>query len=200
MANHVCDSVLIDRYKSGNSFSFETLFLRHKQRIFNYINSKTIDIDVSNDILQETFIKVFSLVKTGKYNEQGKFLPWVLRISHNLVMDHFRAIKRSKLNYNNNMNQVFSKLYLEDSIKENNIISDNTLSKVLTEMIDQLPESQKQIVKLRFYENLTFKEIAEINNISINTALGRIRYSINNLRKKMNDSCLKNELKELSYL
>lgn len=200
MANHVCDSVLIDRYKSGNSFSFETLFLRHKQRIFNYINSKTIDIDVSNDILQETFIKVFSLVKTGKYNEQGKFLPWVLRISHNLVMDHFRAIKRSKLNYNNNMNQVFSKLYLEESIKENNIISDNTLSKVLTEMIDQLPESQKQIVKLRFYENLTFKEIAEINNISINTALGRIRYSINNLRKKMNDSCLKNELKELSYL
>tara|TARA_B110000261_G_scaffold37590_1_gene43790 strand:- start:222 stop:824 length:603 start_codon:yes stop_codon:yes gene_type:complete len=200
MVNHVCDSVLIDRYKSGNSFSFETLFLRHKQRIFNYINSKTIDIDVSNDILQETFIKVFNLVKTGKYNEQGKFLPWVLRISHNLVMDHFRAIKRSKLNYNNNMNQVFSKLYLEDSIKENNIISDNTLSKVLTEMIDQLPESQKQIVKLRFYENLTFKEIAEINNISINTALGRIRYSINNLRKKMNDSCLKNELKELSYL
>ena len=200
MANHVCDSVLIDRYKSGNSFSFETLFLRHKQRIFNYINSKTIDIDVSNDILQETFIKVFSLVKTGKYNEQGKFLSWVLRISHNLVMDHFRAIKRSKLNYNNNMNQVFSKLYLEESIKENNIISDNTLSKILTEMIDQLPESQKQIVKLRFYENLTFKEIAEINNISINTALGRIRYSINNLRKKMDDSCLKNELKELSYL
>ena len=200
MANHVCDSVLIDRYKSGNSFSFETLFLRHKQRIFNYINSKTIDIDVSNDILQETFIKVFSLVKTGKYNEQGKFLPWVLRISHNLVMDHFRAIKRSKLNYNNNMNQVFSKLYLEDSIKENNIISDNTLSKVLTEMIDQLPKSQKQIVKLRFYENLTFKEIAEINNISINTALGRIRYSINNLRKKMDESCLKNKLKEFNYM
>jgi RNA polymerase sigma-70 factor (ECF subfamily) len=200
MVNHVCDSVLIDRYKSGNTYSFETLFLRHKQRIFNYINSKVIDIDVSNDILQETFIKVFNLVKIGKYNEQGKFLPWVLRISHNLVMDHFRAIKRSKLNYNNNMNQVFSKLYLEDSIKENNIISDNTLSKVLTEMIDQLPKSQKQIVKLRFYENLTFKEIAEINNISINTALGRIRYSINNLRKKMDESCLKNELKEFNYM
>ena len=200
MVNHVCDSVLIDRYKSGNTYSFETLFLRHKQRIFNYINSKVIDIDVSNDILQETFIKVFNLVKIGKYNEQGKFLPWVLRISHNLVMDHFRAIKRSKLNYNNNMNQVFSKLYLEDSIKENNIISDNTLSKVLTEMIDQLPKSQKQIVKLRFYENLTFKEIAEINNISINTALGRIRYSINNLRKKMDESCLKNKLKEFNYM
>lgn len=200
MVNHVCDSVLIDRYRSGNNYSFETLFLRHKQRIFNYINSKIIDIDVSNDILQETFIKVFNLVKIGKYNEQGKFLPWLLRISHNLVMDHFRAIKRSKLNYNNNMSKVFSKLYLEESLNENNIISDNTLSIVLSEMIDQLPESQKQIVKLRFYENLTFKEIAEINNISINTALGRIRYSINNLRKKMDESCLKNELKELSYM
>ena len=200
MVNHVCDSVLIDRYKSGNTYSFETLFLRHKQRIFNYINSKIIDVDVSNDIVQETFIKVFNLVKIGKYNEQGKFLPWVLRISHNLVMDQFRAIKRSKLNYNNNMSKVFSKLYLEESLNENNIISDNTLSIVLSEMIDQLPESQKQIVKLRFYENLTFKEIAEINNISINTALGRIRYSINNLRKKMDESCLKNELKELSYM
>ena len=200
MVNHVCDSVLIDRYKSGNTYSFETLFLRYKQRIFNYINSKIIDIDVSNDILQETFIKVFNLVKIGKYNEQGKFLPWVLRISHNLVMDHFRAVKRSKLNYNNNMSKVFSKLYLEESLKENNIISDNTLSIVLLDMIDQLPESQKQIVKLRFYENLTFKEIAEINNISINTALGRIRYSINNLRKKMDESYLKNELKELSYM
>jgi len=104
------------------------------------------------------------------------------------------------LNYNNNMSKVFSKLYLEESLKENNIISDNTLSIVLSEMIDQLPESQKQIVKLRFYENLTFKEIAEINNISINTALGRIRYSINNLRKKMDESYLKNELKELSYM
>ena len=200
MVNHVCDSVLIDRYKLGNTYSFETLFLRHKQRIFNYINSKIIDVDVSNDIVQETFIKVFNLVKIGKYNEQGKFLPWVLRISHNLVMDHFRAVKRSKLNYNNNMSKVFSKLYLEESLKENNIISDNTLSIVLLDMIDQLPESQKQIVKLRFYENLTFKEIAEINNISINTALGRIRYSINNLRKKMDESCLKNELKELSYM
>jgi|TARA_B100000780_G_scaffold141461_1_gene99047 RNA polymerase sigma-70 factor (ECF subfamily) len=200
MVNYVNDSVLLDRYKSGNTCSFETLFLRHKQRIFNYINSKVLDSDISNDILQETFIKVFSLVRLGKYNEQGRFLPWILRISHNLVMDHFRNVKRSKLNYNSNMNQVFSKLSSENLIIENNIISDKTLSKVLFEMIDQLPEAQKEIVKLRFYENLTFKEIAEKNNISINTALGRIRYSINNLRKKMNESNMKNELKELSYL
>ena len=200
MVNYVNDSVLLDRYKSGNTCSFETLFLRHKQRIFNYINSKVLDSDISNDILQETFIKVFSLVRLGKYNEQGRFLPWILRISHNLVMDHFRNVKRSKLNYNSNMNQVFSKLSSENLLIENNIISDKTLSKVLFEMIDQLPEAQKEIVKLRFYENLTFKEIAEKNNISINTALGRIRYSINNLRKKMNESNMKNELKELSYL
>ena len=115
-------------------------------------------------------------------------------------MDHFRNVKRSKLNYNNNMNQVLSKLNSESLILENNVISDKTLSKVLFEMIDQLPESQKEIVKLRFYENLTFKEIAKMNNISINTALGRIRYSINNLRKKMKESKMKNELKELSYL
>ena len=200
MVNYVNDSVLLDRYKSGNAYSFETLFLRHKERILNYINSKVLDPDISNDILQETFIKVFSLVKLGKYNEQGKFLPWTLRISHNLVMDHFRNVKRSKLNYNNNMNQVLSKLNSESLILENNVISDKTLSKVLFEMIDQLPESQKEIVKLRFYENLTFKEIAKMNNISINTALGRIRYSINNLRKKMKESKMKNELKELSYL
>ena len=123
MVNYVNDSVLLDRYKSGNTCSFETLFLRHKQRIFNYINSKVLDSDISNDILQETFIKVFSLVRLGKYNEQGRFLPWILRISHNLVMDHFRAIKRLKLNYNNNMSKVFSKLYLEESLNENNIIS-----------------------------------------------------------------------------
>ncbi|MGY8945615.1 MAG: RNA polymerase sigma factor [Flavobacteriales bacterium] len=200
MVNYVNDSVLLDRYRLGNTYSFETLFLRHKQRIFNYINSKVLDTDISNDILQETFIKVFNLVNLGKYNEQGKFLPWILRISHNLVMDHFRAVKRSKLNYSNDMNRVFFKLNEEIIINENNVISDNTLSKVLIEMIDQLPESQKEIVKLRFYENLTFKEIAKMNNISINTALGRIRYSINNLRKKMNDSNLKNELKELCYM
>jgi RNA polymerase sigma-70 factor (ECF subfamily) len=115
-------------------------------------------------------------------------------------MDHFRTVKRLKLNYENDMYDIFSKLNSDFSDIDGKVISDKTLSKVLLEMIDQLPDSQKEIVKLRFYEDLTFKQIAEMNGISINTALGRIRYSINNLRKKMNKSALKNELKELSYM
>ena len=113
MVNYVNDSVLLDSYKLGDNSSFETLFLRHKQRIFNYINSKVLDTDISNDILQHTFIKVFKKVKLGKYNEQGKFLPWVLRIAHNLVMDDFRTVKRLKLNYENDMYDIFEiPLYL----------------------------------------------------------------------------------------
>tara|TARA_B100001173_G_scaffold99603_1_gene86026 strand:- start:899 stop:1495 length:597 start_codon:yes stop_codon:yes gene_type:complete len=197
MVNFVEDSVLLDRYKLGNNTSFQTLFLRHKKRIFNYINSKVSDVDVSNDILQETFIKVFKIIKKGSYNEQGKFLPWVLRISHNLVMDHFRKEKRSKIIYEKDLYNTFSNIKSSENSLKENIISDKTLSKTLSSMINTLPDSQKEIVKLRFFENLSFREIAEINNISINTALGRVRYSLNNLRKSMDKSSIKTELMEL---
>ena len=197
MVNYVDDSVLLNRFKSGNNNSFHSLFLRHKKRIFNYINSKVLDVDISNDILQETFIKVFKIIRKGSYNEQGKFLPWILRISHNLVMDHFRYKKRSKMVYEKDLYYTFSNIKSSDDAFKEKIISDKTLSKTLSEMIDQLPESQKEIVKLRFFENLSFKEIAEMNNISINTALGRVRYSLNNLRKTMDKSSLKTELMEL---
>lgn len=197
MVNFVDDSVLLDRYRLGNNTSFQTLFLRHKKRIFNYINSKVSDVDVSNDILQETFIKVFKIIKKGSYNEQGKFLPWVLRISHNLVMDHFRKEKRSKIIYEKDLYNTFSNIKSSENSLKENIISDKTLSKTLSSMINTLPDSQKEIVKLRFFENLSFREIAEINNISINTALGRVRYSLNNLRKSMDKSSIKTELMEL---
>ena len=197
MVNFVEDSILIDRYRLGNNTSFQTLFLRHKKRIFNYINSKVSDVDVSNDILQETFIKVFKIIKKGSYNEQGKFLPWVLRISHNLVMDHFRKEKRSKIIYEKDLYNTFSNIKSSENSLKENIISDKTLSKTLSSMINTLPDSQKEIVKLRFFENLSFREIAEINNISINTALGRVRYSLNNLRKSMDKSSIKTELMEL---
>ena len=197
MVNYVDDSVLLNRFKSGNNNSFHSLFLRHKKRIFNYINSKVLDVDISNDILQETFIKVFKIIRKGSYNEQGKFLPWILRISHNLVMDHFRYKKRSKMVYEKDLYYTFSNIKSSDDAFKEKIISDKTLSKTLSEMIDQLPESQKEIVKLRFFENLSFKEIAKMNNISINTALGRVRYSLNNLRKTMDKSSLKTELMEL---
>ena len=197
MVNFVEDSVLLDRYKLGNNTSFQTLFLRHKKRIFNYINSKVSDVDVSNDILQETFIKVFKIIKKGSYNEQGKFLPWVLRISHNLVMDHFRKEKRSKIIYEKDLYNTFSNIKSSENSLKEKIISDKTLSITLSSMINTLPDSQKEIVKLRFFENLSFREIAEINNISINTALGRVRYSLNNLRKSMDKSSIKTELMEL---
>ena len=197
MVNFVEDSVLLDRYRLGNNTSFQTLFLRHKKRIFNYINSKVSDVDVSNDILQETFIKVFKIIKKGSYNEQGKFLPWVLRISHNLVMDHFRKEKRSKIIYEKDLYNTFSNIKSSENSLKEKIISDKTLSITLSSMINTLPDSQKEIVKLRFFENLSFREIAEINNISINTALGRVRYSLNNLRKSMDKSSIKTELMEL---
>ena len=197
MVNYVDDSVLLIRYRSGDSASFQTLFFRYKQRIFNYINSKVLNVDISNDILQDTFIKVFKIIRKGSYNEQGKFLPWILRISHNLVMDHFRQIKRSKMIYEKDFfKNISNTKSCESSFKEK-IISDKTLSKTLATMIDTLPQSQQEIIKLRFFEDLSFKEIAVINNISINTALGRVRYSLNNLRKTMEKSKLKTELLEL---
>ncbi|RCL65100.1 MAG: RNA polymerase sigma factor, partial [Cryomorphaceae bacterium] len=140
---------------------------------------------------------VFKIIKKGSYNEQGKFLPWVLRISHNLVMDHFRKEKRSKIIYEKDLYNTFSNIKSSENSLKENIISDKTLSKTLSSMINTLPDSQKEIVKLRFFENLSFREIAEINNISINTALGRVRYSLNNLRKSMDKSSIKTELMEL---
>jgi RNA polymerase sigma-70 factor (ECF subfamily) len=198
MVNFNKDSVLLNRFKSGNNNSFKLLFLKHKSRIFNYINYKVNDVDISNDILQETFIKVFKILGRGTYNEQGKFLPWVLRISHNLVMDHFRREKRSKIIYEKDMYKSFVNIKSNENLDSKNVISDKTLSKTLNEMIDNLPDSQKEIVKLRFFENLSFKDIAKKNDISINTALGRVRYSLNNLRKQMDKSELKNELMELA--
>ncbi len=197
MVNYIEDSVLLVNYKLGDNSSFEILFLRHKQRIFNYINSKVLDVDISNDILQNTFIKIFKIIRKGSYNEQGKFLPWVLRISHNLVMDHFRRVKRSKMIYEKDFLKKLSNTKSSDNSFNEKIISDKTLSKTLATMIEKLPQSQKEIIKLRFFENLSFKEIALMNDISINTALGRVRYSLNNLRKAMDKSRLKTELMEL---
>ena len=198
MVNFNEDSVLLNRFKSGDNNSFKLLFLKYKSRIFNYINYKVSDVDTSNDILQETFIKVFKILGRGTYNEQGKFLPWVLRISHNLVMDHFRKEKRSKIIYEKDMYQSFVNIKSNENLDSKNVISDKTLSKTLNEMIDNLPDSQKEIVKLRFFENLSFKDIAKKNDISINTALGRVRYSLNNLRKQMDKSELKNEFMEIA--
>ena len=180
--------------KSTYPSSLDSLFIMHKKRIFNYINSKIKDVDVSNDILQETFIKVFKVLKNGKYVEKGKFLSWVLRISHNLIMDYFRNKKRSKIIFEKDLNCLIANMNCGFEQKQKKMLSDETIRKVLSKMIDKLPQEQKEIVNLRFFQNYSFREIAEINNISINTALGRVRYSIINLKNEMKKSIIKNEL------
>ena len=197
MVNDLNDSALLLDFQNGNINSFKILFLRHKKSIFNNINLKIRDTDLSNDILQETFIKVYKLLKKGSYIEKGKFLPWLIRISHNMVMDYYRNKKRSKIIYEKDMKYSFLNFNHEKDFQNEKIISDKTLSKILSKMIDKLPQSQKEIVRLRFFENFSFKEIAEMNNISINTALGRVRYSLNNLRKEMDKSLLKKDLMEI---
>ena len=194
MANFSNDTSTSLVSKSTYPSSLDSLFIMHKKRIFNYINSKVKDVDVSNDILQETFIKVFKVLKNGKYVEKGKFLSWVLRISHNLVMDYFRNKKRSKIIFEKDLNCLIANMNCGFEQKQKKMLSDETIRKVLSKMIDKLPHEQKEIVNLRFFQNYSFREIAEINNISINTALGRVRYSIINLKNEMKKSIIKNEL------
>ena len=194
MANFSSDTSISLVSKSTYPSSLDSLFIMHKKRIFNYINSKIKDVDVSNDILQETFIKVFKVLKNGKYVEKGKFLSWVLRISHNLVMDYFRNKKRSKIIFEKDLNCLIANMNCGFEQKQKKMLSDETIRKVLSKMIDKLPHEQKEIVNLRFFQNYSFREIAEINNISINTALGRVRYSIINLKNEMKKSIIKNEL------
>lgn len=194
MANFSNDTSTSLVSKSTYPSSLDSLFIMHKKRIFNYINSKIKDVDVSNDILQETFIKVFKVLKNGKYVEKGKFLSWVLRISHNLIMDYFRNKKRSKIIFEKDLNCLIANMNCGFEQKQKKMLSDETIRKVLSKMIDKLPHEQKEIVNLRFFQNYSFREIAEINNISINTALGRVRYSIINLKNEMKKSIIKNEL------
>ena len=194
MANFSSDTSTDLVSKSTYPSSLDSLFIMHKKRIFNYINSKIKDVDVSNDILQETFIKVFKVLKNGKYVEKGKFLSWVLRISHNLIMDYFRNKKRSKIIFEKDLSCLIANMNCGFEQKQKKMLSDETIRKVLSKMIDKLPHEQKEIVNLRFFQNYSFREIAEINNISINTALGRVRYSIINLKNEMKKSIIKNEL------
>ena len=196
MANSSSDTLTCSVSHNTHLISFDSLFILHKKRIFNYINSKINDVDVSNDILQETFIKVFKVLKNGKYVEKGKFLPWILRIAHNLVMDYFRNKKRSKIIFEKDLNYLIANINCGFEQTTKKMISDKTISKILSKMIDTLPQEQKDIVDLRFFQNYSFKEIAEINNISINTALGRVRYSIKNLKNEMKKSIIKNELRK----
>lgn len=176
------DSVLVSNYIKGDENALGVLIERHKQRIYSFIYSKVLDRDITEDIFQDTFIKVIRTLKKGNYNEEGKFLPWVMRISHNLVIDHFRKNNRMPKYDNSGDFNIFSVLSDNNLNAESKIIK-NQVENDVRRLVDELPEDQKQVLMMRMYQDLSFKEISEKTGVSINTALGRMRYALINLRK-----------------
>lgn len=178
----ISDSTLVKDYIDGCEKSLEILILRHKQRIFSFIRSKVLDKEIAEDIFQDAFIKVINTLKRGAYNEEGKFLPWVMRISHNLIIDHFRRNKRMPRFNNTDEFDIFSVISDDVLNIEKQLIKNQVLEDVKG-LISELPEDQKEVLVMRMYKDMSFKEIAENTDVSINTALGRMRYALINLRK-----------------
>jgi RNA polymerase sigma-70 factor (ECF subfamily) len=187
METHVDDATLLRRYLDGDERSLEFLIDRHNQRIFNFIYSKIFDREVTEDIFQDTFIKVIRTLKLGKYNEEGKFLPWVMRIAHNLVIDHYRKSNRMPRYEGSPEFHVFSVLQDDRLNAERQLIKDQ-IGTDLGVMVEKLPEEQQEVIRLRMYQNMSFKEIAENTGVSINTALGRMRYALINLRRLIEEN------------
>ena len=180
--NNTPDSTLVTRYIQGCESSLEILIKKHKQRLYSFIYSKVQDREITEDVFQDTFIKVIRTLKLGNYNEQGKFLPWVMRISHNLIIDHFRKSNRMRSFKNTADFDIFSVISDGSLNAEKQLIKDQVLSYV-KELIEELPSEQKEVLVMRIYKDMSFKEISENTGVSINTALGRMRYALINLRK-----------------
>ncbi|MCF8268669.1 MAG: sigma-70 family RNA polymerase sigma factor [Crocinitomicaceae bacterium] len=182
------DQELVKLYVNGNEKAFELLITRHKDRVYRFILSKIKDPELANDYFQDTFMKVIVTLKGGSYNEEGKFLPWVLRIAHNLIIDGFRKNKKvrflSETRSASEDYSVFSRLS-NDDLNVLQITCKEELETQVVRFLDELPVAQKEIIYQRLYQDLSFKEIAEMEDISINTALGRMRYALINLRKLM---------------
>lgn len=181
------DHELVSGYIRGEEQNLEILLERHQKKVYGYIYNLCKKRDLCEDIFQETFVKVIHTLKSGKYNEEGKFLPWVMRIAHNLVIDHYR--KKAKMPRAESKNEdfdIFSTIRISDRNVQDEIIDLQILDSV-KKLIDFLPEEQREVVLLRHYKELSFKEIADQTNVSINTALGRMRYALINLRKLIED-------------
>jgi RNA polymerase sigma-70 factor (ECF subfamily) len=182
MELQINDSILVKNYIAGDEKALEALINRHNQRISSFIYSKVLDRDVAEDIFQDTFIKVIKTLKRGTYSEEGKFLPWVMRIAHNLIIDHFRKNKRMPKFEGSDDFNIFSVIKDDKLNVEKQLIKDQ-IDNDLTLLIDELPEDQKEVLIMRIYKDMSFKEISENTGVSINTALGRMRYALINLRK-----------------
>lgn len=176
------DQELIRFYLEGSDSAFETLLKRHKDKVFTKVYLMVRDEALAEDIFQDTFIKVIQTLKSGRYNEEGKFLPWVMRIAHNLAIDSFRRNKKMPAVRSDDNNDVFATIGQPDMHVEDQICHDQVIGDV-KKLIRFLPKEQKEVVIMRLYYKMSFKEIAETCDISINTALGRMRYALINLRK-----------------
>jgi len=187
MSKMISDYELIQRFIKGEQSCFEQIIHRHKNKVFAYISLYIRDQALAEDLFQDTFMKVIQSVKTGKYQDNGKFISWVMRIAHNLIIDHFRRIKQMNTISNDDYeSDLFNSKKFADSTIEDDMIR-RQIQKDVRKMISHLPDDQREVVILRHYAGLSFKEIAEITDVSINTALGRMRYALINMRKIMEE-------------
>jgi RNA polymerase sigma factor (sigma-70 family) len=186
----VSDQQLVSAYIQGNEQSLEILIERHKSKVFNYIMSFVKNRDIADDLFQDIFIKAITTLKKGGYNEEGKFLPWLMRIAHNMIIDHFRREKRMPMVGKTETFDIFDVLGDTDPNVEEAIVFE-TINQDVKKLIDYLPEDQKEVLNLRLFCNLSFKDIAEETGVSINTALGRMRYALINMRKLVEENDIK---------
>lgn len=182
MEVQISDSALVKEYIEGKETALETLINKYNQKILSFIYSKVLDRDVAEDIFQDTFIKVIKTLKRGSYSEEGKFLPWVMRIAHNLIIDYFRKNKRMPKFEGNDDFNIFAVIKDDKMNIETQMIRDQ-IDSDLSYLVQELPEDQREVLIMRIYKDMSFKEIAENTDVSINTALGRMRYALINIRK-----------------
>lgn len=180
--NQIPDALLVQQYIAGNEMALSKLVERHQSRVYGFIYSKLNDRDLCDDIFQDTFIKVIRTLKTKTYNEEGKFLPWVIRIAHNLIVDHYRKNKKMPMTRETETYSIFEFIKDASSTIEGQMITEQ-VEVDLQRLIEELPNDQKEVLVMRMYDDLSFKEISEQTGVSINTALGRMRYALMNLRK-----------------
>jgi RNA polymerase sigma-70 factor (ECF subfamily) len=183
------DQELVCAFLNGNETTLQALIMRHERKVYTSIYLLVKDRTLADDLFQDTFIKVINTLRSGHYNEEGKFISWVLRIAHNLVIDHFRSLKRMPMVHDTEDYSVFDTLHLEDKNAEDRLMAAQVSSQV-RQLIEELPFDQREVVIMRHFADMSFKEIAEVTGVSINTALGRMRYALINLRKMIQEKQL----------
>lgn len=179
---HLTDNQLVKSFQDGSNYALEALVTRHKDKIFTSINILVKDKYLAEDLFQDVFIKIIDTLRNGRYNEEGKFLPWAMRIAHNLCVDHFRKVKRTPAITTSDDRDIFEVINVVEAGADKLIMRGQSHNQV-RDILDMLPEDQREVIIFRHYADLSFKEIAKMTNCSINTALGRMRYGLLNMRK-----------------